>query len=514
MADAKITTAKPTSLLSFTPSRLFFPRGFLWDEGFHLLPVIDWDIDLAITVLRSWLEAMDKDGWIAREQILGPETRSRVPEKFQVQYPHHANPPTFLALVLPALLSKLTSQTSYNGHPSKYVSSYTERTVLLRELYPLLSQHYLHFRSTQAGNFTAGYPRPEGTVSGEGYRWRGRTAQHTLPSGLDDYPRAAPPSPGELHVDALAWAGASARALLELAEYLMMEDDASVYRRHLHDIEHNLDVLHWDEAQGMYCDTTVRGGLYQHVCHLGYVSIFPLLLGLVNASHPRLSAVLDSLSEPDTLWSDHGLRSLSAGDKFYGLDEDYWRGKVWMSINVLAVLRLRNIGLEGRPESPTAVQKRALEMAAELRRRVVSTVYKSWVKTGFVWEQYDDATGEGKRSRAFTGWTACVLLLMGIEFARGEKGSEVAGAGSGPGPAGFNPIGGGILAADETNVATGRVSTQQFTIIVFIAASLGFMVCRRRLFRQIGRVVGYWPSWSGERARNGEVIDLQDRQLY
>lgn len=37
----------PKDLFTCVPSRPFFPRGFLWDEGFHLMPVMEYDSDLA-----------------------------------------------------------------------------------------------------------------------------------------------------------------------------------------------------------------------------------------------------------------------------------------------------------------------------------------------------------------------------------------------------------------------------------------------------------------------------------
>lgn len=53
----------------------------LWadrDEGFHLLVVGAWDNDLSLEILKSWVDLIDEDGWVAREQILGEEARSRV----------------------------------------------------------------------------------------------------------------------------------------------------------------------------------------------------------------------------------------------------------------------------------------------------------------------------------------------------------------------------------------------------------------------------------------------------
>lgn len=46
-AAAQPVLEGPKDLFTCVPSRPFFPRGFLWDEGFHLMPVIEYDTDLA-----------------------------------------------------------------------------------------------------------------------------------------------------------------------------------------------------------------------------------------------------------------------------------------------------------------------------------------------------------------------------------------------------------------------------------------------------------------------------------
>ena len=44
-----------------------------------------WDGLLSRDMLAHWLDLMNSEGWIPREQILGAEARARVPDPFILQ---------------------------------------------------------------------------------------------------------------------------------------------------------------------------------------------------------------------------------------------------------------------------------------------------------------------------------------------------------------------------------------------------------------------------------------------
>jgi mannosyl-oligosaccharide glucosidase len=346
----------PHELFTSIPSRPFFPRGFYWDEGFHLLPIADWDMDLTLDIVRSWFRLMDDDGWIAREQILGLEARSKVPPEFQVQYPHYANPPT-LFMILEALVDKIenpddVSKTTDKADPYSAVRNAQlqnpeELRAYLRDFYPLLKRHYFWFRKTQWGDIKS-YDR-EASSRKEAYRWRGRSKRHILTSGLDDYPRPQPPHPGELHTDLISWMGMMTRSMRRIADVLGEEEDVKEFGGYEKAIIKNIDDLHWDKQHQTYCDATIDDFEEDiHVCHKGYISIFPFMTGLMPANHPHLKAILNLIEDPEELWSDYGIRSLSKKDEFYGTDENYWRSPVWMNMNYMILKNLYVGATRGR----------------------------------------------------------------------------------------------------------------------------------------------------------------------
>ncbi|KAH8920581.1 glycoside hydrolase family 63 protein [Atractiella rhizophila] len=422
----------PNELFTGTPSRSFFPRGFYWDEGFHLLIIGALDNDISLEILRSWIDLVDDDGWVGREQILGDEARSRVPKEFVTQYPIYGNPPT-LAMAVTAYISRLrrqgittgsaagtdgemgidtaqtilTSSSKEHSVADRHVHSASLAQAFLKSIYPKLKRHYEWFRRTQRGQIKEWNRRARSRT--EAYRWRGRSMDHVLTSGLDDYPRASPPHVGELHLDLISWMGFFTKTMHEIATFVGEEDDAAELEENLEGILANIDDLHWSEEKKMYCDVSVNEDDESiHVCHQGYISLFPLLLGLLPPSAPQVEHILDLMHDPEKLWSPYGLRSLSKDHPLFGAGENYWKGPVWLPMNYMALLSLYKV----YAKEPGVYQQKAATIYSELRNNLIENTFKEYGRTGYAWEQYDALTGEGRRSHPFTGWTALVSLIM------------------------------------------------------------------------------------------------------
>jgi len=204
-------------LLSASPSRSFFARGFLWDEGFHNIIISQWNPNLSMDIIDTWLSTMSATGWMAREQIRGREAESQVPQKFIVQDKLIANPPTLIFPIENIIryykihyennneLIKLMHSQKNNTNVTDAERKITEDKLLaipnlksihsfLKKCFDKLAAWFEWFEIYQKS------PGDQKT-----YQWYGRNSEHNLASGLDDYPRGMTPNIYERHLDLHIW---------------------------------------------------------------------------------------------------------------------------------------------------------------------------------------------------------------------------------------------------------------------------------------------------------------------
>lgn len=406
----------PLQLLTAVPSRAFFPRGFLWDEGFHQLLLSAWDSQLSKTIIKSWFGLMNKDGWIPREVVLGREAMARVPSEFLVQDSTFANPPA-LFLAIENLIDQQQADKEWLG-----------------EMFPRLESWFNWFNRTQNGRYPLSF------------KWRGRNETtdrelnpKTLTSGLDDFPRASHPSAAEIHLDLRCWMALASRVMTKICQALSIKSDVySSFYELLRD-SNLLDDLHWSQADKMYCDKGLhtdnvkmvpfmRNGdeqlvrkvyskpQYQCISHFGYVSLFPLIMVLLEPNNPKLEIILNRIEDPAELWTPYGLRSLSKKSDFYlkyntRWDGPYWRGPIWIPINFLVLKGLNHYRSLSGP-----YQAKAESIYARLRENLIRNVFNEYKRTNYVWEHYNDKTGHGQGTFPMTGWTALIVRIMGENY--------------------------------------------------------------------------------------------------
>ncbi|XP_026499522.2 mannosyl-oligosaccharide glucosidase [Vanessa tameamea] len=413
-------------LYTAVPSRSFFPRGFLWDEGFHGLLIGKWSPEIQLDIAAHWLDLINVEGWIPREQILGAEALARVPKEFVVQSNAAANPPMLLLQIAKLVRTK----------PQMFEHRYASRHTLDR-MFPRLQAWYQWFQTTQKGEEPTSY------------RWRGREDDglqlnpKTLTSGLDDYPRASHPSDIERHVDLRCWMYAAADAMATIAKVLERDTDKfEAVRDQLGD-EDLLNELHWSSHTQTYADYGLHTDGVRFVRQnsknqqegskvvrsvtiapqprlvtsaFGYVSLFPMLLKVLKPESEKLGKILEMLDKEELLWSPYGLRSLSKLSPLYMKrntehDPPYWRGQVWANINYLALSALQHYARAAGPHGP-----RARELHRRLRDNLVGNILSEYKRTGYLWEQYSGEDGHGSGCKPFSGWTALVTLIMADEY--------------------------------------------------------------------------------------------------
>lgn len=396
----------PTTLYTTVSSRSKFPRGFLWNVGFDIHLINIWDASISMDIIAHWLDLMNIEGWIPREQILGPEAKSATPNRFIVQENNVANPPTLFLGILNLIEINKTSVT------------------FLKTIFPRLEIWFNWLYSSQDGEVPFSY------------YWKGRDSltdsqliPYTFASGLDDYPRASHPNSMERHIDLRCWIAVSSRVLAKIAK--LIDQDWTEYEKIYNELSDNelLDAMHWDKNNRFYSDFGLHtNSLYinitsksrvvhadpslRYIGALGYVSLFPLMLRILNSDSPRLHKILRDLRNEDLLWTKYGIRSLAKKSRFYNLyntvnDPPHWRGAIWINMNYLILSSLHYYS-----KIPGNYQKLSLDIYTELRVNLINNMIQEYIKKGYVFEKYDDVTGFGHGSFPFTGWSALIVNII------------------------------------------------------------------------------------------------------
>lgn len=394
-------------LFSATPARNSFPHAFLWDEGFHDLLVCRWSPQLCMYIMRSWFNTQRSDGWIPREQARGPESEDTIPGAFVEQSIYEGNPPTFLLSILWLL---------ENVDDSEGVTQF------IKDVYPNLALWFSWFYESQGYHSIFGQHQ-------NFFIWYGKLFTHGLQffgSGLDDYPRNDPGRDSLYSLDLHVWEIVFAQCMKAVAGRLGKEGESLYYGKVENLITGNLkyfldskDNLYKDVFRMAYFDNPDRAEWLQKIVqyfegffqfpssHVGYVSFWPLMFGLIPNNSKELDALLDLIDTNGVEIAPWGILSLNRNDSMYEKNDNYWTSPVWINCNYMILKGIKRY---------YSTNERAMRIYNSVREGLIRNVVDKWVTTGYIWENYNSRTGDGQGNHPFTGWSTLMALVMSEDY--------------------------------------------------------------------------------------------------
>lgn len=116
---------------------------------------------------------------------------------------------------------------------------------------------------------------------------------------------------------------------------------------------------------------------------------------------------------------------MSKSDSFYNHGDKYWTGPIWINLNYLILSALKKVSawlfkllvlIKFNIHQYYSNSERGNHIYQNLRTNLITNMSKEWKLTGFIWEQYNDQTGKGQRSRPFAGWSSLIALIVAEEY--------------------------------------------------------------------------------------------------
>ncbi|MDR0386146.1 MAG: hypothetical protein LBH60_08730 [Prevotellaceae bacterium] len=187
--------------------------------------------------------------------------------------------------------------------------------------------------------------------------------------------------------------------LAKIADELGKRKDAKELRSRGNIYRKNLGRL-WDEERGLYYNRRTDTGEFSR--RISPTNFYPMLANAPSQQQAE-RMVKEHLFNTEEFWGEWVLPSTPRNDPAYK-NNTYWRGRIWAPMNFLVYMGLRNYDL---PEARKALSEKSKNL-----------LLKSWLKDGYVFENYNADSGAGDdvgNSDKFYHWGALLGFITLIE---------------------------------------------------------------------------------------------------
>ena len=379
------------------PSHLTYPFQWFWDSCFNAIALSHFDIDKAEAELVSLLKNQHEDGFVSHVTFWQRDAYEEMVSTYAIAFRNKY----LTDEMQPPLLAEAVSAVAQRGRGNEF----------LKEILPAVRRFYdwLHEVRSPYGDGLVRVVQPDETGLDHSPKWDelmeikdeensswfkgwNLICDKYLPFNRDpkqmfevDYFAVADVMVNVIYIENL-------RVLAKLCLQLGDVAAAEIYSARAGRARESLELLCWDEADGLYYD--VNGKANRKIRVNTFTSLMPLLLSdLDSAKRDRL---MKHLLDPAEYWAKYPIPSTAMNHPTYRPDTVggnlVWRGPTWMNSNWYLA---RGLIRHGR-----------MDLARHIAAQSIELVRLSGVR-----EYYNPGTGAGWGAPDFS-WSTVLLDLV------------------------------------------------------------------------------------------------------